>query len=158
MSFVFAEALPTGSLYTPLEVCFKMLAYLQDKKPSGAFSNARVSLIEGVELQLWYLRDENIHIEDFCVILNLGLTMDAFLKMTAELVEEQASNVVVLNPIPLHIQLKAVMELRGLYGDAVTRVHTSDANSHLTVLTFPDAAQQVRDGFNAGLRGSIKSI
>lgn len=158
MSFVFAEALPKGNEYTPLEDCFKVMAYLQDKTPKGTFSNARISLIEGVELNIWYLRDENIHTEDLCIILNLGLTMDEFLKMTAKVAEEQASNVVTLNPAPLHIQLKALMELRATYGDVVERVHTSDSSPHLTVLTFPNAAQQVRDGFNAGLRSSIKPI
>lgn len=158
MSYVFAEALPEGQAETPLENCFKLMAYLQDKSPRGNFSMSRIALIDGVDLIIWYLRDENIHDEDFCVILNLGLHMDEFLDMTAKIAAAQASNVIELDPEPLHIQLKAVLELRALYGDVVNRVHTSDKQSHLTVITFPNVAQQVRDGFNEGMRACIKSI
>lgn len=159
MSFVFAECVPHGQPFTPVDDCINTLEFLNGLHVRGTFTRAYVTAkIKGVDLHVWLMKDDFIHDDDFHVILNMGLDMDTFLAEVKRLAEQQESNVVELSPKPLHPQVSAMIFLRDCYGGKVNRVYTCDNTPHLTVVSFPGMAEKVRKEFADGVRAKMKSV
>jgi len=164
VSYVFAEVVPIGQVFTPLAQCAGLLDFLHDsssptglKQSGGKFTRATVRSAKGFDIHTWLLRDETVHQDNLYVILNLGLSMDSFIEQIKTINAELAGNVVKLNPEPYHIQVVAVDFLRELYGD-VSRVYCSDEEPNKVVIVFNNAAPAVREEFYSGNRNALKPI
>lgn len=158
MSFIFAECVPTGQPHTDINTCLDLMQFAQGMQVQGTYTRALVKPLAGVDMYLWLMRDVAVHNDDLYVILNLGLTMDEFLAEIGKLNDEQSGKVVPLRPMPAPLQVEAAITLRGIYGDVVNKVYTSDTMPHLTVLTFPDAAPKLRKEFAEGNRSKLKPV
>ena len=157
MSFIFAEAVPKGQPPSELTECFSLLRYLGNSFVRGTFTQSTLNILHDVDMHVWFIRDEEHHNEDYYVILNLGLTMDEYIAMAAEIAERQSSNLLEFDPPPAHAQMRLTHELRKRYGE-VTWLYTSESRPHLTVIGFPNVAHLMRKEFNDGARAKIKSV